>query len=195
MQPDQQKIELIKQEVDEFLYDYQDVKITTANEYTGAGDLLKQLQLKVKKVEEKRKEYTKPLDDLKKKIMDDFRQITDPLEQFITDVKVKMTDWYRLEQKRKDEEQKKIEAEALAQAKVENKSEVVVPVVNDIKTQRGDVATTTVKKVWKWELIDAQKIPREYLCPDPVKIGEAIRSGVREIEGVRIYQDEQISIR
>lgn len=195
MQPDQQKIELIKQEVDEFLYDYQDVKITTANEYTGAGDLLKQLQLKVKKVEEKRKEYTKPLDDLKKKIMDDFRQITDPLEQFITDVKVKMTDWYRLEQKRKDEEQKKIEADALAQAKVDNKSEVVVPVVNDIKTQRGDVATTTVKKVWKWELIDAQKIPRDYLCPDPVKIGEAIRSGVREIEGVRIYQDEQISIR
>lgn len=196
MQPDTQKIELIKQEVDQFLYDQQEITITTQSDYVKAGDLLKVIQNRIKAVEDKRKDYTKPLDEMKKKIMADFQSISKPLEEFVAEVKTKMTNWYRADQKRKDEEQAKLEAEAMAKAKAEGKSEVEVAIVNEeVKTQRGDVATTTVKKVWKAEIMDETLVPREYLVVDQVAINKAVRDGVRSIPGVKIYQDEQISIR
>ena len=58
----------IKQEVDQFLYDFQVVEIATQDQYTEAGVMLKQLKMKIKKLEDKRKEYTKPLLDQKKLI-------------------------------------------------------------------------------------------------------------------------------
>lgn len=195
MIPDKQKIELVKKEVDEFLYEYQEVKITTSDEYTGAGDLVKQVENKIKKVEEKRKEYTKPLDDLKKTIMADFKQISEPLEKFVNEVRGKMLSWYKEDQIRKDAEQKAIEEKAMEEAKKNKQSEVIVPIVNDIKTQRGDVSTTTVKKIWKWEITDESLVPREYLCVNGPAITQAIRDGVKTIEGLRIYQEESIAIR
>lgn len=194
--PNTDRIESLKGEVVEFLYENQELKIQTRDEYTQAGDLLKEIQMRVKKVEEKRKEYTTPLDDMKKKIMADFKQISDPLEQFIADVKGKMLEFVRAEQKRADEEQKRLEAEALEKAKKENVSEIVVPIVNqEVKTQRGAVATTTVKKVWKWKLEDEAQVPREYLCVNDSALTQAVRDGIRSIPGITIYQDEQISIR
>ena len=40
-----------------------------------------------------------------------------------------------------------------------------------------------------------KEVPREFLMPDEKKIMQAVRSGIREIKGVRIYQDEQPIIR
>lgn len=193
---DTQKLEVIKQEVNEFLYDMQELVITSNEDYTKAGDTLKVVQNRIKKLEEKRKEYTQPLDESKKRIMADFQSISKPLEDFVQQVKSKMVEWYREEQKRKDEEQKLLEAEALKKAKEEGKSEVEVVIVNqEVKTQRGDLATTSVKKVWKFTVEDETKVPREYLCVDEKKIKLAMSDGVRKIEGVKIFQDEQISIR
>ena len=196
MQPDTQKIEVIKQEVDQFLYEQQEIIISSNDQYTQAGDTLKVVQNRIKKLEEKRKEYTQPLDESKKRIMADFQSISKPLEEFVGNVKTEMIKWARAEQQRKDEEQKKLEAEALTKAKAEGKSEVEVAIVNqEVKTQRGDVSTTTVKKVWKAEVINETEVPREYLTVNQVVINQAVRDGVRKIPGVRIYQDEQISIR
>ncbi len=186
----------VKTEVDQFLYEFQEVKITSQDEYTNAGDLLKQIQNKIKKLEDKRKEYTQPLDESKKRIMADFKSISEPLEEFVSNVKSKMVEWYRIEQARLDEEQKKIEAAALAKAKEEHVSEVVVPVINtQVKTQRGDVSTTTVKKVWKWKVTDENAVTRDYLCVDGDKVSDAVKEGNRNIPGIEIYQEEQISIR
>ena len=186
----------VKNEVEQFLYDFQEVKISTQDEYVQAGDMLKQIQMKIKKVESKRLEYTRPLDESKKLIMDDFKKITEPLEEFVTELKNKMLAWYKTEQTRLNEQQKKIEQEALSKAKENHVSEVQVPIINtQIKTQRGDVATISVKKVWKYRIIDETKIPRQYLTIDTAKITQAIREEVRHIDGLEIYQEENISTR
>ena len=192
---DENKMTIIKQEVDEFLYDNQTVTISSQQDYLSASDTLKIITQKIKKVEEKRKEYTQPLDEAKKRIMADFQAITKPLEEFVATVKSKMLEWYRIEQKRLDEEQKKLEAEALKKAKEQNISEVQVAVVNEIKTQRAEFSTTTIRKTWTHEITDDKEVPREFLMPDEKKIMQAVRSGIREIKGVRIYQDEQPIIR
>ena len=38
-------------------------------------------------------------------------------------------------------------------------------------------------------------IPREYLVLDPVKIRQAIKEGIREIKGVKIFQKETLAIK
>lgn len=189
-------LEPLKKDVNEFLYEYQEVNIQTADDYTKAGDILKMVQQRIKKVEIKRKEYTDPLEQTKKKIIADFKGITEPLESFVEEVKKKMIEWYKLDQKRRDEEQKKIESEALKQAKEEGKLEVVVPVVNEVKKSHyGESSTSTVKKTWTFKIVDENQIPRQFLTIDAVKIRAAIKEGERLIGGIEIYQEENLSIR
>ena len=186
------KLQEIRLDVDEFLYNHQELKIENDEQYTQAGDVVKEVAMKVKKLDAKRMEYTKPLDETKKLIMADFKSVTDPLEEFCTLVKKKMLDYYKETQQRKNEEQARIDAEALEKARQGNVSEVQVPIVNEeVKTQRGDVSTITIRKVWTFKITDETKIPRDYLVVDERKIREAIRNGERRIDGVDIFQEEQ----
>lgn len=50
-------------------------------------------------------------------------------------------------------------------------------------------------KRWTFEVQDINQIPREYTQVDEKKIREAIAAGERNIPGVRIYQDESITLR
>lgn len=185
-------IEPIKEDVRNFLYENQEIEITDADAYAKAGDIIKAVNNRIKAVEAKRLEYTRPLDESKRRIMADFQSITDPLEALVKELKQKMLAWYRVEQARADAEQKKIEEEAMAKAKAENVSEVTVPVVNTaMKTQRGTFATITVKKVWRWKVTDPDKVPDDFYSIDEDKIDAAVKLGSRYIAGVEIYQEEQ----
>ena len=184
-----EKLELVTKEVEEFLYQNQEITVTSQEDYTKATDTLKIINGKIKKLEEKRVEWTKPILEAKRKIDDDFKQAIKPLEEFVATVKTKMLDWYRVEQKRLDEEQKKLEAKAMEDAKNNKQSEVVVPVINEVKTHRGDLATATVSKKWMYKLLDENLVPREYLVVDEAKIKAAVKNGVRIIAGVEIYED------
>ncbi len=186
-------IQPIKEEVQEFLYNSQELSIATADDYSKAGDTLKLVNHKIKTVEAKRVEYTKPLLDQKRLIDSDFKAVIEPLKAFVTEVKGKMVEWAREEQKRKDAEQARIEEEA-KKANPET-LEVEVPVVNDMKTTRGEVSTTSIKKVWKFEVMDETMVPAEFMMVDEAKIKQAIKEGNHFIKGVKIYQDDQISIR
>lgn len=57
------------------------------------------------------------------------------------------------------------------------------------------VSTKGLTKRWIHELTDLSQVPREYLQLDEKKVREAIAAGVRSIAGIRIYQDESISLR
>lgn len=190
-----EELEPIKKDVEITLYENQEVVINSKEEYTQAGDIIKAINQKIKNIEAKRVDYTKPLLDQKKKIDDDFKAAMKPLEELVKNIKDKMIIWSREEQKRLDEEQKKLEKEAMEKAKKDKTSEVVVPIINDIKSQRGEVSTSTIKKIWKWKVTEETKVPREYLMINDKALNEAVRNGERKIEGIEIYQEEQISIR
>jgi colicin import membrane protein len=49
-----------------------------------------------------------------------------------------------------------------------------------------------VRKVAKFEVTDAAKLPREYLCADEKAIRAAVNAGAREISGVRIWEDMDV---
>ena len=63
------------------------------------------------------------------------------------------------------------------------------------KTTRSPLATTTIKKIWRYEITDPGAVPREYLVVDEKKIAAVVRAGLRSIAGVRIFETEQLAVR
>lgn len=61
-----------------------------------------------------------------------------------------------------------------------------------IRTEGGAKASTAM--VWTFTIEDEEAIPRNLMQPDEKKIREAVRLGVREIPGVKIFQKETIRI-
>lgn len=57
-----------------------------------------------------------------------------------------------------------------------------------------DGKLSKVKK-WTWELEDEAVVPREYLALDAKKIDDAVKQGVRNIPGIKIFEKEEISMR
>lgn len=80
-------------------------------------------------------------------------------------------------------ETKKAEAELESVAKLEE---------IDLKAQAASQnlgSTAGIKRLWTFETVDVTKVPKEYLIVDEVKVNALIKSGVREVAGLRIFQD------
>ena len=62
---------------------------------------------------------------------------------------------------------------------------------------RGDYGSTAyVSRSWSFEVVDLDRVPREYMSLDVTVVREAItRDGVREIRGLRIFQAEALRVR
>jgi hypothetical protein len=61
----------------------------------------------------------------------------------------------------------------------------------------GDYGSTAyVSHSWAFEVIDLDRVPREYMSLDVAVVRDAItRNGVREIPGLRIFQTEALRVR
>ena len=64
----------------------------------------------------------------------------------------------------------------------------VVPVQKVFRSETG--SSVHLRKDWEWEVLDISLIPRKYLALDKVSVNQAIKAGIREIPGIRIYEIE-----
>lgn len=46
--------------------------------------------------------------------------------------------------------------------------------------------------IWKYDIVDENAIPRQYCIPSPGLLQEAVRSGARDIPGVRIFEETKL---
>lgn len=67
----------------------------------------------------------------------------------------------------------------------------------EITHMRGDYGSTAyVRKVWTFEVVDLDAVPRDYMSLDTDVVREAItKDAVRQIPGLRIYQAETLHVR
>lgn len=91
-------------------------------------------------------------------------------------------------------------AKANAAAKAEElkaKAEAVAAIEPVVESNVEDVAGISTKKVWKFKIVDLNKIPRKYMIPDEKYIGQIVRAskGTETIEGIEIYSENVISSR
>jgi len=183
-----------------------------------AKDNIILLRTKAKEIEAIRLISTKPLDDMKKAIKGEYDK---PINILNTALKVyndKMTTWLDAEAKKAWEESRKLQAKAdesarkekekleakakkldekgkpeRADALREQKEEIVpeVPVVNSApELPKGSYW----KEVWTFRIIDATKIPRDYLIPNEKMLGQVAMAtkGTIIVGGIEFYSTKTI---
>jgi hypothetical protein len=109
-----------------------------------------------------------------------------------------------LEEKRKAEEAARREAEERAKAEATPFDDPVptpAPVVPIRAAEAARVVgsggrvTATAQTVWKAEVTDPAAVPRQFLMVNEAAIKAAVAGGMREIPGVRIFEDVRTVVR
>ena len=64
-----------------------------------------------------------------------------------------------------------------------------------VKGFKTDYGTTSVRTVWKVEVIDPTQVPSNYLVPDLKALQAAVDAGARKIEGCNVFEAESLITR
>lgn len=159
-----------------------------------------------KELEAERKRIVDPKNKELKEINSFFKQFSDQLDALKETARKKIGD-YRSEKERKRlEEQKRLDAilaqqreEELKRAQAEGTTApaigLSVPVAPIANTVHSDTGAASGRSVWKWSVEDLTKVPEEYFILDEKKINGLVRGGVREIAGIKIYEEKDVSFR
>jgi len=137
-----------------------------------------------KLIDSKRQDAVKPALEEQRRINGFFKPVIDRLENISKSLIKQVNEYVRLEQKKEREriaEETRLATEKILAGK---KPEPIRPISENVK-----VWTT---KVWVFDIADESIVPKEYLSPDISKINAAIKSGVREIKGIKIRQEERL---
>lgn len=176
------------------------VVIKNDKDRAEATEILSALAKMQKDIEEQRTDLVKPINDTVKKINANAKKYSAPIEDAIAKIKRGISN-YVLEEYRKAKEKEAKELAKLAEKNAKREAEGKAPVLTTLQsvarpeaTMRTDAGRTTTRKVWKFEIIDDAKVPADYRSADIAKIKVAVSNGVREIDGVRIYEDAIVSV-
>ena len=150
------------------------------------------LGIKAKRIldeaEQVRTNTVKPVNDAVKRVNAAFGFVTDRAKSIIGIIKPKILRFDELE----NIKQKEAELKA---AKAASKGKYSAPPPPPMSSKIvGKEGKGQVKDHWTFEVLDKKKIPMDYLIADEKSIGVAVRSGVRSIPGVRIYNDPNLSL-
>ncbi len=183
------------------------VQVSTVAQYEEISQKLKEVKGYYKRLDEKEKSFTAPLNQVKSAIIDFFRKPKDTMVK-VEAVFKKALDVYDAEQARiareaqaRLDEQARLEREKLekqaAAAAAKGKTEkadilltkaalVSAPVV---EVQKVVVAGQSTRIDWDFEIVNASEIPREYLMADEVKIRKMVRAFKEDakIPGIRTF--------
>ncbi len=150
----------------------------------------------LKQIEEKRKSFTAPLNQSLKEINKTFKDVVAPINEAKQGLTSRLMAWRKQEQARIDAEREKVRKEEERRRKIQeahaakghNVKEGITPVAKPVPFAVND--TTKTRLTWTYDIEDEAKVPREYLEVNRPSITVAVRSGVRDIQGVKIYQKE-----
>lgn len=210
-QPDNTAAERAKQA----LARAESMTIQTADEYETAASELMAIKAKWKEIDDSRKALKQPVDEAAKRIQAFFKPPLDFLSRAEAVIKRTMVTWKteqdriaREEARKADEkarkERERLEREArkaeeagrLERAEVlRDRAEVTVAAPPPPVAPR--VSGLSERTTWKYEIVDAAKLPREYLIPDEKRIGAVVRAlkGDTNIPGVRAYEESILGAR
>ena len=166
--------------------------IANQDDFAKAGDVLKVIKNKVAAIEEKRLSYTTPLLKQQKLIKADFDKAAEPYVQFVEDLTNKMTEFWKAEKIRVDIEQLRLDAEAAKNAGVDG---VLVPIVNSISSLRGDLASTSVRELTRYKVLDINLVPLKFLMVDDKAIKAHIDTGQKAPAGIEYYTELSLTSR
>ncbi|WP_420147058.1 hypothetical protein [Spirosoma sp.] len=137
----------------------------------------------IKLVSEERLKITREIDKQKQVWMNLEKKLIEPIEKAMAPYK-NAVHTYNVEQTRLMQEAKRLQQETEAALIKQNGSvDWLAPVAAEGPKPKG------VQMRWSFEVVDSLGVPLEFLMINESAVKEAIRSGVRKIPGLRIYQE------
>lgn len=178
-------------------------------------DLLKTIKERKAEIEKERKTWVKPLNEQVKRFNTKFKTLSEPLHDAEVGLKLKLLVCHnKIEHEKRiaaEEERQRREAELLAASKEKEelgnteKAAELVEYAKKLKVKPEEVgrggftgAKSTVKKAWTYDLTDIAALAAErpdLVTVDAAEMRDAIRKGMRECAGIKVYQKETLSIR
>lgn len=193
----------------------QKMEIITNEQYVGSADFLKSVKDMQNRVNEVFNPIIEKAHQAHKEAITQKNKFFEPLVKIERIVKGKLLSWQQTqEQKRRAEEARlaelqRKEAEKLAERARKAEEAGKAEKAEDLRQQALEketfvptvaptvekVSGITTKTIWKFEIINKDIIPRDYLTPDLEKIGQVARAtkGTLTILGIKIYSEETIA--
>lgn len=146
------------------------------------------------------KGYEKRIEEIRKRLNEPYRRMmnynnekckpfTDRFDRIISIMKTKIDVW----KIKYEEEQNALEKEAeLLRDALQ--LEVTPFLKTEAQLRTGD-ALSYEKTTLKFEIEDESQVPREYLMVDEDKVNAALKAGIRNIPGLRVYTEKKTIIR
>ena len=164
--------------------------VESVEDVDKSSEFLKKVRDTEREIEAKRLEFTKPLNQSLRAINATFKQLKEPLVEARQVLTEKILSWKKAETAKLEKEEAR--RRKIQESHVKRGHTVEAPVVLD--RPEKTIGNTRTTKFWTFGVQDLGKVPTQYLSINSVAVREAIRNGVREISGIRIYQDERLSI-
>ena len=161
-------------------------QIENAENAELAKEVLSELKEKLELVEETRTSITKPLLEAKRKVDALFKPVTTSLKASLDTMRGRLGK-YTAQQR---EEAQRLLAEA-SQSDPEEAAALVAA------SNRAKAEAPSVREVWRFEIEDASKLPKEFLIPDEKAIGAVVCSqkGNAKIPGVKVFVEHRAVIK
>ena len=171
----------------------------------AAVEMAGQVKKLGKTLEEGRVKYTKPANEHVKGINGLIKPFQTKLTIIEAGLKAKISQHQarvELEQRKAEEVARKAQAELQAKLEADAKAAgVEAPKLEPAVIAKADPVARTEsgtayqRKTWEFEIEDDRKVPETYKIVSEQLIRAAVRAGVRQIPGVKIYQKTQTQIR
>jgi len=196
----QKHLEQYRPKLEELEKQAEDLKVTDNETFQmavdGAGTakgFIKAIEGEKGKETEHYREYVNKVNNAAKFFTDTAKRVAEIFSRKSGDYQYKLQLAEREQQKKIEEANRKLQEDLEEQAK---KLGVEAPKVTPVKAPKPETVIHTagghsqyLRRTWKVEILNPKEIPKEYLIPDLKLINQAVRMGVREIPGVKIYED------
>ena len=165
---------------------------------TQSKKLYNEIEKLRKSITDEPRQFISAINNFAKVYSSRLKEIENALKAQISSYSYKLEIARRKAEQKAQKEAKKLQAKIDKEAKAKNIEPINVPApvlptkAEPTRTISGSAST---RKVTKWEVTEAAKIPREYLIIDKVKINKAVKAGMKNIPGLRIYEDTVVALR
>lgn len=175
------------------------ISVTTPAEYETAGQMLVAIKGRIKEVEEKRKSWVEPLNKTVKSINAFFKPVITEWEVVVEGLKVAMLAYQQVAAAEK--------TKAFEAAKQLAMQGIITGTGIDAAQYQQLAATASAhapaaagisaREHWSWRVVDATKVPREYLGIDVTKVNAAVHTGkgATSIPGIEVFRDDIMAVR
>lgn len=193
------------------------ILIDSPETYTGAIDFLKEVKGAQKRVSDFFAPMKTAAYDAWKAICSREKEVLGPLTEAESEVKRKALTYQREEERKRAEEERRLQAEAdeaarkererlekkAAKLKTPEKREALLeeaktieaPVIS-IASRAQKVVGVATRKIWRARITDEKAIPREWLVPNEKALNEFAKAtkGKMVVPGVEFYAEENLAV-